>query len=87
MLFRSKVIMLSHSTGMNLTKHWVNTVAIEPWGVPCYPCHRMHYGWDSCVKDAATGTAACAASITPAMVGEAIKQAVYGWRANWVAAE
>jgi hypothetical protein len=34
-----KVVLLSHSTHENLTKHWVNTEALTG-DVPCYPCHR-----------------------------------------------
>lgn len=39
-----KVVILSHSTVKNLTKHWNNTVSLAPTTreVPCYPCHRMH---------------------------------------------
>ena len=87
MLPMPKVIMLSHSTALNLTRHWVNTAAIEPWDAPCYPCHRMHYGWDTCNRDEGTGTAVCAASITPAMVGEPIKEAIAAWYMSREAAE
>lgn len=39
-----KVIMLSHSSRGNLTKHWVNTVNLMPKAdeAPCFPCHRLH---------------------------------------------
>lgn len=59
-----KVIMLSHSSAENLTKHWKNTIAIEP-KTACYPCHKMHYNFDYCVRDEATGCAKCQSDITP----------------------
>lgn len=59
-----KVCFLSHSTRENLTKHWVNTIAIEPpKSVPCYPCHMLHYNFQHCVQDEKTGVAACQAAI------------------------
>ena len=56
-----KVVTLSHSSNENLTKHWINTAAIEA-AVPCHPCHRIHpphYGF--CSRDTASGAAACQA--------------------------
>lgn len=46
----AKVIMLSHSSKENLTKHWINTTALKPDDTPCYPCHRMHYDWSGCTR-------------------------------------
>jgi ADP-heptose:LPS heptosyltransferase/SAM-dependent methyltransferase len=66
-----KVITLSHSTPENLTKHWKNTVAIEP-KTDCYPCHRMHYNFEHCKQDEKTGCAQCQADITPEEVYQAI---------------
>lgn len=59
-----KVVFLSHSSNENLTKHWANTVAIEPVSVKCHPCHRLHRNFEFCTKDAATGWAACQAAAT-----------------------
>ena len=70
-----KVIMMSHSSTTNLTKHWINTTAIEPekeLRPACYPCHRLHYKWDHCKQDERTNAAACAAAIRPETVFEAI---------------
>lgn len=67
-----KVVMLSHSSKRNLTRDWVNTLTVEPVGVDCYPCHRMHYGHEFCPRDEKTGTAVCAAAIPPQAVYEAI---------------
>lgn len=69
-----KVIYLSHSSADNLTRHWVNTITLRPdtMKAPCYPCHRLHFNWDFCNKDEATGAALCASSISPQRVFEAI---------------
>lgn len=60
-----KIVMLSHSSHDNLTRDWVNTVALTPTKVDCYPCHRMHYGRDHCAIDESTHAAQCAADISP----------------------
>ncbi|MDH5452681.1 MAG: methyltransferase domain-containing protein [Paracoccaceae bacterium] len=67
----AKVLMLSHSSAENLTKHWVNTITIQPTA-GCHPCHRMHYGWEYCPQDEKTGAAECASSIEPQRVFNAI---------------
>jgi len=59
-----KIIMLSHSSVENLTKHWVNTVSLMPMECDCYPCHMMHYGFDHCRRDSETGVAKCQANIS-----------------------
>jgi hypothetical protein len=63
-----KVILLSHSSAQNLTKHWKNTVKIVPRGVSCYPCHQLHYTPEYCPQDSATGASICQASIEPQSV-------------------
>jgi hypothetical protein len=66
-----KVIVLSHSSNENLTKHWKNTAAIEATSVPCHPCHRVHGAHlGFCSKDTNTGAAACMASATPDMIAD-----------------
>jgi ADP-heptose:LPS heptosyltransferase/predicted SAM-dependent methyltransferase len=66
-----KVVLLSHSSAENLTKHWVNTAAIEPVSVACHPCHRIHPAHlGFCAKDKTTGCAACMASATAATVAD-----------------
>lgn len=59
-----KVILLSHSSVENLTKHWVRTESLEP-PVPCHPCHRMHYSDEFCPIHKDSGAAICAAAISP----------------------
>lgn len=57
-----KVVTLSHSSNENLTKHWVNTAAIEATKLSCHPCHRIHPpSFNFCSRDQNTGAAACLA--------------------------
>jgi len=75
-----KVCLLSHSSQENLTKHWINSIAIEPVGMACYPCHRLHYGTKYCFVDEETGTAMCQKSIEPETVVDAVKSIYSNWR-------
>lgn len=47
-----KILLLSHSSHNNLSKHWKNVQALTPEDCPCHPCHMLHYGWDHCVEAA-----------------------------------
>lgn len=67
-----KIIMLSHSSPANLGGNWPNTTVLMPYGVDCYPCHKLHYGWKTCRRDEVTGGSACAAAITPDRVFDAL---------------
>lgn len=60
-----KVVLLSHSSHENLTKHWTNTYSLAPQGLACYPCHRLHYTREFCPEDAETGAAMCQRLIHP----------------------
>lgn len=62
-----KVVLLSHSSEENLTKHWRKTIAITPdtAQAACYPCHRLHYSFKNCHQHEETGAALCAAAIHP----------------------
>lgn len=80
MMDTPKIITLSHSSQEMLTKHWVNTVALEqPKGVGCnkHPCRQLHGGeghdpWEACPKQEETGTALCQYFINPEMMFDAI---------------
>lgn len=63
-----KVLLLSHSSHENLSKHWVNTAALAPKGLACYPCHRLHYTREFCNEEPESGAAMCQAMINPADV-------------------
>lgn len=73
-----KVIYLSHSSEVNLTRDWKNTKVLKPEtsACPCYPCHQLHYGFDFCTKVETTGAALCASSIAPEDVFKAISLSV-----------
>jgi ADP-heptose:LPS heptosyltransferase len=71
----AKVVMLSHSSEENLTKHWVNTTAVYS-DADCYPCHKLHYGFATCNRHEETGGAMCAARLDPKKVVDAID---YHW--------
>ena len=71
-----KVVFLSHSSAENLTKHWVNTKAVEPAGIKCHPCHRLHRAFEFCTKDSVTGWAACQAAAHPELVLDAIADVI-----------
>lgn len=73
-----KVVMLSHSSRENLTKHWKRAITLEPdkARTPCFPCHTLHYGWDHCVKVKETQAALCASNIKPEIVYKAIELAL-----------
>ena len=68
-----KIVFLSHSSNNNLTRDWVNTVALEPTNTPCFPCRKLIYAWDQCVQGPETGMALCAENIKPDRVWQAIE--------------
>jgi FkbM family methyltransferase len=45
-----KVIMVSHASPENITKHWINTVTLHANAqrVPCWPCHQLHDTKEAC---------------------------------------
>lgn len=73
-----KIIMLSHSSPINIGGNWVNTKALVPYGVDCYPCHKMHYGWSTCKRDKETGTSLCGTGISAGRVYKAIETVLSG---------
>lgn len=75
----AKVVLLSHSTERNLTLHWPNTTSLAPLNTPCYPCHRLHFGWYFCHQEDSTGAAQCAYDIAPGDVYAAIEAAYRAW--------
>lgn len=74
MLPMPKIVMLSHSSRENLTKHWNNTVAIEPRGVSCFPCHKLHYGWAGCRRNDESGAAECQHAISADQVWQILER-------------
>lgn len=68
----AKIVCLSHSSHENLCKHWVNTISLKPMGTKCYPCHRMHYNFDNCIRHE-SGTAYCQWDISIEQMWEAVQ--------------
>ena len=70
-----KIMLLSHASAENITKHWVNTTTLhaDPDNVPCWPCHRLHDTIDTCHKGKDTEAAACMADISVERLLEAVR--------------
>jgi predicted SAM-dependent methyltransferase/ADP-heptose:LPS heptosyltransferase len=69
-----KIVLLSHSTAENLTRDWPNTVSVEPQGLPCYPCHRLHASSHFCTLEKNTQAAGCQAIATPGKILEVVDE-------------
>lgn len=63
-----KIVLLSHSSHENLTRDWINTIAVEPEGLPCYPCHRIHMDMSHCSHDTKVNAAACQSAATAELI-------------------
>ena len=63
-----KIALLSHSTHENLTRDWHKTIGIEPEGLKCYPCHRIHTDMVHCTYHHESNSAACQAAQTATLV-------------------
>jgi ADP-heptose:LPS heptosyltransferase/predicted SAM-dependent methyltransferase len=63
-----KIVLLSHSTPGNLTRDWPNTLSVEPQGLPCYPCHRIHGTEQFCTYEKNTQSAGCQAMAVPSEI-------------------
>lgn len=74
-----KIVLLSHSTAENLTRDWDRTIAIQPEGLACYPCHRIHGDWSHCTRVAESNAAACQHA--------ANAETVVGYALQWIKGE
>jgi hypothetical protein len=72
-----KIVLLSHASAENVTKHWRNTVTLhaDPTRVPCWPCHRLHDGPETCFSYGANG-AGCISDISADLVLDAVKESL-----------
>lgn len=71
-----KVVLLSHSSNENLTRDWINTIALES-PVGCHPCHRIHNAAAvMCARDMNTGASACMSSYSAEQVADLVMQAL-----------
>ena len=75
----AKVMLLSHSSIENLTKHWVNTISLAADHLPCFPCHRLHYTREFCPQHEESMTSLCMAELNPATVWDAVWASYVGW--------
>lgn len=73
-----KVVLLSHSSIENLTKHWFATDSIEG-ASHCYPCHQLHYTAEFCPQDPDTHAAMCQRAVKPEAIYEPIDREYTGW--------
>jgi ADP-heptose:LPS heptosyltransferase len=60
-----KIMMLSHASPENITKHWLNTTTLhaDQKRVPCWPCHQLHDDPSTCTPNADNNGAACITDI------------------------
>lgn len=74
-----KIVLASHA-GMNVTKHWKNTVTLhaDPTRVPCWPCHRLHDDYTTCVPNESRSGAACMSDITVEDIVSKVHEALKG---------
>jgi ADP-heptose:LPS heptosyltransferase/predicted SAM-dependent methyltransferase len=68
-----KLVMLSHSSEENLSKHWVNCTSFAARNTACYPCHQLHTTMRYCKEDPHTGAAMCQLDIDPDEVLAALR--------------
>ena len=73
-----KIVLLSHSSAENLTKHWLNTTAIAGRSA-CWPCHQLHYTAEFCPQDASSGAALCQQNVSPEEIYAPIDAEYTGW--------
>jgi ADP-heptose:LPS heptosyltransferase len=71
-----KIVLLSHASADNITKHWINTTTLhaDPNRVPCWPCHKLHDTIDTCVPNAMGNGAACISDISVGTIMDLIKE-------------
>ena len=61
-----KIVLLSHASPTNITKHWRATTALHAnqVRVPCWPCHQLHDVPDTCTPNRENRGAACISDIS-----------------------
>lgn len=70
-----KILMVSHTSAENITKHWKNTTTLhaDPEHVPCWPCHRLHDTQEFCTPNADRNGAACITDISVDKIVDTVK--------------
>lgn len=61
-----KIVLLSHASPTNITKHWKNVVSLhaDKTRVPCFSCHLLHDSKLSCTPNKDDNGAACISDIS-----------------------
>jgi ADP-heptose:LPS heptosyltransferase len=80
-----KIMLLSHASPVNITKHWANTLPLfaDQKRVDCWPCHKLHDTIETCRKAENAEAAACIADISHEEVFVAAKAALRGENHGW----
>jgi FkbM family methyltransferase len=75
-----KIVLLSHASPTNITKHWANTVSLhaDQNRVPCWPCHRLHDSIETCTPNADKTGVACMSDISVDRLVAAARSALNG---------
>jgi ADP-heptose:LPS heptosyltransferase len=75
-----KIVMVSHASAENITKHWHNTTTLhaDPNRVPCWPCHRLHDGPSTCVENKEKNGAACISDISVEKLVQTVAETWHG---------
>lgn len=70
----AKVMLLSHASPENITKHWRNTVTLhaDQQRVPCWPCHQLHDSAETCTPNSDNTGAACISGINTQAIVETV---------------
>lgn len=79
-----KIVFLSHSTEMNLTRDWVRTTSMWAPNTHCPgrgknevpACHKMLNSFEGCKKNEEFGTAQCVAEILPEWTWKVLQKAM-----------
>jgi len=77
-----KIVMLSHSSHENLSKHWKNCypVEAEEREAPCHPCHKLIYSLDECPVNKAVKSPVCMAHLRPEKILNAMEKVYAQWK-------
>lgn len=79
-----KIVLHSHASVENITKHWINTISLhaDTNRVPCWPCHKLHDDMSTCkpAKDN-PNAAACMSDISVQTIVENVEKL---WRQKHV---
>jgi ADP-heptose:LPS heptosyltransferase len=61
-----KIMLLSHASPTNITKHWRNTTTLhaDQTRVDCWPCHKLHDIIETCRSNTEQTGAACISDIS-----------------------